>query len=401
MPRKLDNWITSYVSYADKHEAPEIFHRWCALNCISVALSRRVVIPKPFYELYPNLFVCLVAPTGRCRKGGAIRLMNRFLFKLGIPTANEKATPEALLEFLHNIGKEQPDGVSRLFFWADELDNFLSQDAYKRGMYSQLTHLYDCPDQTSSLLKTKTSSLPKNVYLNIFAATTPSWLFRSIPREASTIGLAGRIVFICQMAGRRFANPQLDDEHRALRAKLHEDLEHIYKLSGEMRFTKEAQEWYDEWYARPEHTVSAAEATLGYYERKHDMLQKVGCLWSIARGDSLVIGRADLIEAEKILRDMERHMHIAYNAISSTEHSRTMDCILSVIQERSPRPVPLSVIINAVKDKIRSLKHLYEMLAILVSGEYIETDTKGKKYWLKGTEVEDSPFPEISYSDGG
>ena len=65
MTRKCTpNWIDTYLRFTTFQEAPEKFHLWTALSTIASAVRRSVCLPRGYFNIYPNLYVAIVGPTG-------------------------------------------------------------------------------------------------------------------------------------------------------------------------------------------------------------------------------------------------------------------------------------------------------------------------------------------------
>src|SRR5690349_7851374 len=71
--RQLDNFIQGYLVYTNESRSPEEYHRWVALSMIAGALRRKVHYQMGYFIFYPNLYVVLVGPPGRCKKSTAMR----------------------------------------------------------------------------------------------------------------------------------------------------------------------------------------------------------------------------------------------------------------------------------------------------------------------------------------
>src|SRR5258706_8486709 len=78
--RELEDWLESYLEYTDSSEPPTTFHIWCALATIAGALQRRVYLQQGLERtIYPNLYVILIGPSGRTRKGVALGIAKELL----------------------------------------------------------------------------------------------------------------------------------------------------------------------------------------------------------------------------------------------------------------------------------------------------------------------------------
>ena len=50
-----------------------------------------------FETIYPNMYIILIGPSGRCRKGTAMRMGFEILKNVGVKVVSESITREALI----------------------------------------------------------------------------------------------------------------------------------------------------------------------------------------------------------------------------------------------------------------------------------------------------------------
>ena len=60
----MGDWIDDFMDLTDGLPSPRIFRLWSGITCIAGALERRAWIETAQSNVYPNLFVVLVAPPG-------------------------------------------------------------------------------------------------------------------------------------------------------------------------------------------------------------------------------------------------------------------------------------------------------------------------------------------------
>ena len=68
MARALKDWIDSYLDFVDNSEPPQMFKLWCAISVIASALERKCYLSWGTLTFYPNIYIVLVAPSGKARK---------------------------------------------------------------------------------------------------------------------------------------------------------------------------------------------------------------------------------------------------------------------------------------------------------------------------------------------
>src|SRR3990170_8200696 len=72
--REAGDWLSSYLEYTDNTEPPASYHLWTGISVISGVLQRKVWMEWGHELIYPNMYVVLIGPSGRCRKGTAMNI---------------------------------------------------------------------------------------------------------------------------------------------------------------------------------------------------------------------------------------------------------------------------------------------------------------------------------------
>lgn len=328
------NWLNNYLAYTSDQESPEMFHLWTGLSVLAGCLGRNLWIDRGYDLLYPNMFVILVAPSGRCRKGGAIKIGAKFLNWVGAKMIMEKITPQALSQYMAamiEIIDKQPRGESKAFIFAPELAVFLGKEASQNGLLALLTTLWDCPKLYEYRTKTAGTDILANVCLNILGASTPEWLVQGIPADAIGGGFTSRIMFVAQTeTPRHTLKPKFSKE---IEAWLIERLAEIMKLKGELEMSKGGEEFFQLWYSERE--PPSDDRFLSFFEREHEHILKVAILLAASHGDlfhSNVISRECLQEAIILVDRLKSYMGLAYAGIGEHPSARGYDKIIEQIK---------------------------------------------------------------------
>ena len=96
MSRIVEDWITGYQQFTENSESPDLYKEWVAVSVIASCLQRKVFLTWDTLT-YCNMFIVLVGPSGRSRKGTAMIPGLEMLQELGtINLAAESITREAL-----------------------------------------------------------------------------------------------------------------------------------------------------------------------------------------------------------------------------------------------------------------------------------------------------------------
>ena len=206
--RQLDDWLDAYLEFTDNTEPPTQFHRWTALSLIASVLQRKCHLEWGSLTFYPNMYVVLVAPSGKARKGTAMGVGLQMLEELGVKLAAESITREALVRELANVSdkiiypdNERVEFHSSLTIFSPELTVFLGHNNFQ--LMSDLTDWYDCRQKWIYRTKNMGTDEIVGVWVNLIGATTPSLIQTALPMDAIGGGLTSRIIFVCEQNKKR------------------------------------------------------------------------------------------------------------------------------------------------------------------------------------------------------
>ena len=298
-------WIQSYIEYTQNQESPEMFHTWVAIGIVSTTINRNIYVDRAYYRLYPNLYIVLVADSARLRKSVSIGIGINLLRK-AMPETNvfaQKITAEALIQTLQASYKK--NGISSGMIQADELSVFLGKSK-ENTIIPVLTTLYDSKDTWDYLTIGRGKETCNNTYLTMLAGSTPRWLKDALPTGSVGGGFTSRINFVYQSStDRSFPHPTKTKKEIDLEKYLITELKTISSIKGIMKWSKEAEKAYADWYITLYNPDKAEEGLEGYYGRKHDVLIKLATIISVSRSDDLFIEGDDLAVALNILNANE------------------------------------------------------------------------------------------------
>jgi len=361
--RNFSDWLKAYTEWNSISEAPPSFHYWVGVSVIAGALRRRVWIDQLKFQWTPNFYIVLVAPAGVVTKSTAIRIGINLLrqvdgIKFGPASMTWQALTEAISEAQELIPLEKPqhNGVptadqlldapmlpmSPITCSVNELGTFL--DPSDQKLVDVMTDLWDGQLETwEHKTKTQGTTTIENPWINLIAATTPSWLSHNVPESMVGGGLTSRIIFIHATHKHQHipfpAELVPTAEHEEIERRLVEDLQQISEILGEYKPTKEAIEWVSDWYKndiwnpdkdRPEHLASGRFD--GYIARKQTHLMKIAMVLAASQRDELIITEHDVIKAERLLSRAELDMAKVFESIGSSDENKNVTHITSFLR---------------------------------------------------------------------
>lgn len=377
MARNLPHWIQGYLAYTAEQESPELYHTWTAVSAIAGALRRRVWFDQKYFIMYPNVYIVLVSPPGKCKKSTAMRIARNHLGKIpGINFTVDSTSRERLIQDLSQI---YADGQSAMTAYASEFASLVSTS--QMDMVVFLTDIFDSPDEWTHKTKGGGTNKIKMPYLNLIAGTTPDWLARAMPLDTIGIGLTSRVIFVYAERP-RMANPFPDPskEQKELSGLLVEDLHDIAQMSGEFVFEPQAKEAYAEWYrSRLEDDETGGDPRLiGYYSRKDVHLLKLCMIVSASRSSDTVITMEDYETAQAMLEHVEQFMPRVFAHVGRNPLNLEYEHVISMLAAH-PNGLPKSTILDALKFNARK-EEVDEVLDTLVQIGSVQF--RDKKFYL-------------------
>jgi hypothetical protein len=341
------NFFSEFSILNTGTEIPLTFTAWSSISCVSAALGRRVWIDMGPFAIYPNMFVVLIAGSGRMRKSTSIGVARKMLEKITPPInfISQKITPEALLDAL----KQTPGGaagkviigagiepVGQGFLITDELTNFLNGATNENNINPILTDIYDCADPYSYHTKSRGKEKLRSTQLGMLAATTPEELRKAIPETAIGSGLASRILFIYEDSPMRPVTfPVYSGEQITARDFCIKALQRLSLLSGQLEIPNDCREWCHDCY----HNRCSTSPLLddphlrGYASRRLIHLLKLGLVLSTGRSERVSISVPALDQAESLLSHNESQLPKIVNLVTMNDKGAIIHYVLGLINK--------------------------------------------------------------------
>ena len=337
--RALNDWINAYIKYTEESEPPTSYHLWTAISIIAAALQRKVYMRFHMKRMYPNLFVVLVGPSGRSRKGTALDFGIDIIREIpDIRLCSQAITQQQLVNDLKNAASTFVDPTSKkqefhcsMSIFSGELSVFLGSGNV--DFLAWLTDLYDSHSEWEYRTKNKGKDKIRGVCLNFIGGTAPDWLSGMLPRAAIGGGFTSRIIFIVENdMGKIVPDPYPTKEQERLRQKLVHDLKLINLLAGEMKFEEVAFERYTEWYVHQvKNPPIKGSAFAGYCARRATHARKLSMILSAARSNEMLVRIDDFLRAVKILEAAEMTMTNAFSELDRPRYADLTEKVLDLM----------------------------------------------------------------------
>ena len=406
--RKLSDWISAYIEYTEETEPPLSYHVWSGLSAIAAALQRKVYMDWNFQRIFPNMYIVLVGPSGRCKKGTAMNMAKDLLSGIqSVKMTADSVTREAVIKNMEDAESSftDPDGLmqgttaglcvhSSLTVFSDELSVFLGQNDTK--FLANLTDWYDSKENWSDDTRGRGKEAIKGVCVNLLGGTAPDWFRSILPEEAIGGGFTSRIFFIVEERKRKtVALHQPTNREKKLRELLSEDLERINKIKGFYEFTEEATDMYVEWYTDQDRLIDQGTYPVrdsrfaGYCDRRATHIKKLCMVFAASRGDNLVIDPSDFERALEVMVKAEVNMPKAFSGLGDSDYVVMMERIIKYFQRYPGEKIRRELLLieffrdmdmaswEIIRDQLEAMKWIKVSLdPIKSSEEYLWTGPK-------------------------
>lgn len=376
MPRKLADWLETYMVYTAESESPDMFHMWCGASAIASVLRRNVFFDMAYFSLYPNLYVVLVSPPGRCKKSTAMRVARELLEPIpGMTMSSDSTTRERLIQDLATSFK---DGYSAMTAHSSEFASMLTSSGMDMVVF--LTDIFDSPSVWSHRTKVGGTQEIKAPCLNLLGGTTPDWISKAMPLDTIGIGLTSRVLFVYQDTPRvRDPFPELSPAQKQLKQLLMEDLVAMANIHGEYVFSPDAKEYYRQWYKdRSINSNPTGDSRLsGYFERKPMHLIKYAMVLSASIQDETIITLPILIRALKMLEQMEPLMLKVFSGVGKNPLNQDIEEVFAKLLTNADG-ISFAELLDQMRYSVRK-EELVEVLDSLIVMGHVES--KGGRYY--------------------
>jgi len=290
-------FLRAYVGWAARQtDAPKLFHVGAALCTLSAGLGNRVRFRTWGADVFPNLWMCLLAPSGFYRKSTAMRMPVKML---------AEADPACLLpqdfsreKLVAHLG-QRPEGL----LVAPEFGELLAKLTrdYMAGTKEMLTALFD--GENYERVTQKERSRVKDPSITILTASTEDWIGDRVTAGDLRGGFLSRFLFLParEKGPRKGIGDGIDD---GARAELAAAVGGRTRVAGVADFSK-VKKRLDDWIYEFEEGVNQAPdpRLMGFYSRAGTYVQKLAVCFQVAEPEPGLMISGEC--AEKAIRMWE------------------------------------------------------------------------------------------------
>ena len=235
-------FLRDYFEYAKElTDSPEHYHLFVSMGVLGTALGRQVCIPFGLNNIYPNIYLVLLAESSFLRKStsltGGKDLLRETFTEMAMP---DHVTLEKMLDILAKN--------STSCFFPMEFASFISmtERSYNEGMMSIITELFDCPTDYRRSTKGGGDQIIKEPFLSILAGSTFDWFNKKIKQSDIYGGFLARFLFVPAYKKTKFMAFPPEKDQRKLK-DLKRALGAIAGIKGKAIFSDDCKRIYSIW----------------------------------------------------------------------------------------------------------------------------------------------------------
>lgn len=391
------DWIDGFVEFTEGLSSPELFRKWGAISALAGALERKVWVRTQMSNVYPNMYIILVAPPGVGKTEVTWRIRALWNSLEDHHVASTSVTKASLIDELAAAtrrwvinspapGTNPVDSFNSLLIGVNELGVLIP--AYDNEFMNTLTDLWDGKGYSERRRTTKTEHNIKKPFINMLTACTPSYLVHVLPEGAWDQGFLSRTMLI--YSGDRqlrslFAEQTFDRESWN---KLEGMFESIASLYGELKWTEEAARLIDAFHMRDGEPKPDHPKLMSYNIRRTVHLLKLCIVASISRSDELLITEEDFNRGYDWMVEAEHHMPDIFKAMTQGGAGKTMEEAWHYIfttHARENKPVMKHRLIQFLQERV-PVHNIETTIKMMEEGKMIEPILlpTGKAYKPRG-----------------
>lgn len=399
MPSKaVSNPVMDFMTLCKGTEICELFAAWGGLSIVSAALGRRVWLPMGVFNVFPNLYVVLVAASGSFRKSTVINLAEELLLAVEPPLSfiSTNLTPEAMHKSMMDSAKEvvleggEAVRLSEAVVLADELATFLNKRSYDRGIATLLIQLFDCKKEVVYQTLKRGKEIVRNACLSVLAGSTADLLRDAVPMDAVGSGLTSRMLFIyTSQLPPPVPRPRLSEAGVRMKEGIVEALGAMRRMRGPADLTPEAWKLYEQEYVRHRENspLVLSPVLSGYASRWHYHALALSMIMAASEtpaASAPLVHPRHLTASMKILAESEKFMPRVMTLITSTERGAMAE-LLAMSVSLMPKGVRKEDLLRGVSHRM-TLREFEEAMSTLRHSGRVEvvSGPEGLVYFPKG-----------------
>jgi len=301
------DFIDLYLHHTGESEVPQQFHLFACLSLLAASVADRVWLVRDDggTRIYPNLYVYLIGPSGS-GKEKAITTAARFADgypKIGL-FMSTGVTKQYLIDHLCRQPCDDKPHPNILYLVTEELGMAIPSKELGKELIKFMTGHYIRSGLTSyEGTRMHGQKTIKDPSLNWLAGTTDEWLTKAVDRDAIEGGFFARVLSVRgkRSGDVRFADMVYPQDREQIRHVLQQRIEAYSTVTFQFTKSKEAAEYYKEWYESPTMRPSPNDKLMEpAFNRSDEMVHRLAMILKLSSmNESMLPGYLTSVQIEQ------------------------------------------------------------------------------------------------------
>lgn len=365
-----DSFIGRYLDMMADIETPKMYDFWSAVWILSSLIGRSCVIDRPSIPLFMNFYIIFMAESGICRKSTAVNTAYDIFEEIYDKNTTKLINSATNLQGFWCLFQPSLQNNNVCVNVAEFISFFKN-----KKIIEMFTDLYDCPRKRKGYDGKNEYEL-NNIFINLLAASTPSYYFSAVSGEQLEGGFSGRTIVLPASSTKKKIGWK-DKDPEARERVIEKGKEILQKIPVCITLNKSAVKYFREHYRRSRNPTGRYAA---FHARQHDFAIKLSGILAINRFAS-EISKEDVQNAYKIISMQQKATELYYKhqifTQTDTELEDTIELVRKCLIQAGSVGIKHSALYNKVrhrisKDDFTSLISIMHELGLLDKYAYRE-----------------------------
>jgi hypothetical protein len=292
------NFHSDYLYRFSQDECHHDFHFWSATSLIGAMLGRRIWVAHGRFILNPNLYIvlCGIAGSGKDSARKVVvnimeRLFPEYMLSASIQSrediANLMASPECC-RIYKCLKSGQMLEYRPFYLIISEMAGFFSVDC--RKMIEMLVEMFDSDYFSTGFKKDRALGLKqgvRNPAMSMLGCVQPDWFMSNMKIDLFQRGLGRRMIIVYRDKEKLNPKPSYPSDSQEGWNRVVEHVKRLHKdeIQGQVFLTKEADEWWMDYYMKKDKNRSDDPIIFQFQETRHVILLKLASILSFVHYD--------------------------------------------------------------------------------------------------------------------
>jgi hypothetical protein len=287
----MNNFVDQFLEYTKEAESPTSYFRWAAYTTIAATLRDNVWFRYGLTRVYPNMYTLILSRrSSMVKKSTPLKVSLGLLEDVGnTKIINGRATIAGIIGVMTGAKTDQegrPVTGASCILYSEEVSSLLLDDTYA---IDTLTDWYDGHKVWCSTLGSTGAVRVEGICLSMLASSNEELVRSVFNSRANQGGLLARTFLIIESKKRQKNSLMFTNNGSHMSdTELVQNLKRISRIRGEMDMSREARQYFHDWYTNFEPLEENSSKT-GIEGRIHVHALKLAMVKCVAESSEKVI----------------------------------------------------------------------------------------------------------------